>query len=164
MTTATPAPPVGPGVYPPFPAPPTEGRGRRIGLGLGIGGAVLALVCGGGLAAGIGLVTVTSSALNEQAHKVVTEYFTDVQNKRYNEAYDQQCADVKRQESRAEYTSRVAATEPIARFSVGHLNLADVDLTVPVQVQYADGRSGTLQVNLGQDSETGRFQVCGVEE
>jgi hypothetical protein len=164
MTLAPPAPPRGPGVQPPFPAPPTEGRGRRIGLGLGIGGGVLALVCGGGLAAGIGLVSVMGRALNEQAHKVVTDYFTAVQNKRYSQAYDQQCADAKRQETRADYTNRVAASEPITRFSVGNVDIADVDLTVPVQVQYDDGRTGTLQVSLGQNTETGQFQVCGVEE
>jgi hypothetical protein len=155
---------MGPGVQPPFPAPPTEGRGRRIGLGLGIGGAVLALFCGGGVAAGVGLFSVGGKALNEQAHKVVTDYFTAVQNKHYTQAYDQQCADVKRQESQAEYANRIAATEPITRFSVGTVNIADVDLSVPVQVQYDDGRSGTLQVYLGQNTETGQFQVCGVEE
>jgi hypothetical protein len=155
---------MGPGVQPPFPAPPTEGRGRRIGLGLGIGGAVLALFCGGGVAAGVGLFSVGGKALNEQAHKVVTSYFTDVQNKRYSQAYAQQCADVREQESQAEYAARVAATEPITGFQVGDVNIADVDLTVPVAVRYDDGRSGTLRVSLGQNSKTGQFQVCGVEE
>ena len=163
MTTAPYAPPPGPGVYPPFPAPPTEGRGRRIGLGLGIGGAVLVLFCGGGLAAGVGLVTAMGPALNEQAHKAVTEYFDDIKAKHYDQAYAQQCDDVKKQESAAEYASRIAATEPIVSYQVGKLNL-NVDLTVPVQVQYDDGRSATLQVNLGQDPETARLQVCGVEE
>jgi hypothetical protein len=155
---------MGPGVAPPFPAPPTEGRGRRIGLGLGIGGAVAVLFCGGGLAAVIGLVSVGSKALNEQAHAVVTNYFTAVRDKRYSQAWAQQCADVKQQESQAEYATRVAATEPISQFQVGDVNIADVDLTVPVQVTYDDGRSGTLRVSLGQNRETGQFQVCGVEE
>ena len=39
----------------------------RIGLGLGIGGAALLLVCGGGVAAAVGLVSVMGRALNEQA-------------------------------------------------------------------------------------------------
>jgi hypothetical protein len=95
---------------------------------------------------------------------VVTNYFTDVQNKRYSQAYAQQCADVRQQESPSEYATRVAATEPISRFQVGDVNIANVDLTVPVQVQYDDGTSGTLRVSLGQNRETGQFHVCGVEE
>ena len=159
-----PPPPPGPGVFPPFPAPPTEGRNRRIGLGLGIGGAVLVLVCGGGIAAAAGLVTVMSSALNEQAHVVIREYFDDVRAKRYNEAYDAQCQEVKDQESRAEFASRVAEDQPIVSYRVGDVDIADVNLSVPVDVTYDDGDTGQLYVYLGQNPQTGRFQVCGVEE
>jgi hypothetical protein len=168
MTSApsvpAPAPPQGPGVYPPFPAPPTEGRGLRVGLGLGIGAAVLLLVCGGGVAAVVGLVSVASRAVNEQAHVVVGEYIANVQAKRYTEAYDAQCQDAKDRETRAEFASRVAADEPIAAYRVGDANLATVDLSVPVDVTYSDGTGGQLQVYLGQNRETGAFQVCGVEE
>jgi hypothetical protein len=159
-----PAPPQGPGVYPPFPAPPTEGRGRRIGLGLGIGGAILVLVCGGGVAAVIGLVTVMSSALNEQAHVVVGDFFDAVKAKRYGEAYNAQCQQVKDEETQAEFANRISSGDPIANYSVGDVDLASVDLAVPVQVTYTDGGTGQLQVHLGQDRETGAFQVCGIEE
>ena len=159
-----PAPPQGPGVYPPFPAPPTEGRGRRIGLGLGIGGAVLVLVCGGGVAAAVGLVTVMSSALNEQAHVVVGDFFDAVKAKRYGEAYNAQCQDVKDQETQAEFANRIRSSEPIVSYTVGDVDLASVDLAVPVQVTYSSGTSEQLQVHLGQDRETGAFQVCGIEE
>lgn len=163
MTVAPPVPPpMGPGVQPPFPAPPTEGRGRRIGLGLGIGGAVLVLFCGGGLAAGVGLVTAMGPALDEQAHKVVTEYFDAVQAKHYAQAYAQQCDEVKKSESEAQYAERVGAN-PIGGYSIGKLSL-DVDLTIPVDLRYEDGRSTTAQVSLGQNTQTGQFQVCGVEE
>ena len=166
MSTASqaPAPPPGPGVFPPFPAPPTEGRGLRIGLGLGIGAAVLLLVCGGGMAAAVGLFTVMGSALNEQAHVVVGDFFADVKAKRYNEAYDAQCPEVRQRESRAEFAGRFAAQEPIVAYRVGDVDLADVNLSVPVDVTYGDGGTGQLNVSLGQDSETGRFQVCGIEE
>src|SRR6266511_231697 len=127
MTTAppVPAPPQGPGVVPPFPAPPTEGRGRRIGLGLGIGG---------GIAAAGGLVSVASSALNEQAHVVVGDFFDAVKTKRYAEAYNSQCQDVKDNETQAEFTSRITSTDPIASYRVGDINLTSVDLSVPVDV------------------------------
>jgi hypothetical protein len=159
-----PAPPQGPGVFPPFPAPPIEGRGLRVGLGLGIGGAVLLLVCGGGIAAVAGLVTVTGRALNEQAHVVVGDYFKAVQEKRYAEAYDSQCQDAKDSESQAEFTSRFTRSSAITSYQVGDVDLASVDLSVPVDVTYSDGDSGTLHVYLGRSKDTGEFQVCGVEE
>jgi hypothetical protein len=166
MTTAlpVPAPPQGPGVVPPFPAPPTEGRGRRIGLGLGIGGAVVLLVCGGGIAAVVGLFSVMSSALNEQAHVVVGDFFDAVKAKRYGEAYNSQCQDVKDQETQAEFTSRITSTEPIESYRVGDIDLTSVDLSVPVDVTYSTGGASQLMVYLGQDRETGEFQVCGIEE
>ena len=166
MTVAppAPAPPPGPGVYPPFPAPPTEGRGQRVGLGLGIGAGVLLLVCGGGVAAVIGLVSVAGRALNEQVHVVVGEYLDDVRAKRYNEAYDEQCQEAKDAETRVEFAKRVASDRPIASYRVGDMSLATIDFAVPVDVTYDNGDSGQLSVYLGQDPSTRRFQVCGVEE
>jgi hypothetical protein len=159
-----PPPPPGPGVYPPFPAPPTEGRGRRIGLGLGIGGAILVLVCGGGVAAAIGLVTVMGSALNEQAHVVIGDFFDAVKAEHYGQAYNAQCQDVKDSETLGEFTDRISAGDPITNYRVGDLNLTSVDLNVPVDVTYSGGDRQELQVHLGQDRDTGAFQVCGIEE
>jgi hypothetical protein len=158
-----PPPPQGPGVYPPFPAPPTEGRNRRIGIGLGIGGGVLLLACGGGIATIFGLVTVTSRAFNEQVHVVVREYLDDVRAKRYNEAYDEQCQEAKDEESRAEFAGRVADEDPIASYRIGDISLTSLNQSVPVDVTYEDGDTGQLYVYLGQNPQTGRYQVCGVE-
>jgi hypothetical protein len=162
--TSAPAPPPGPGVVPPFPAPPTEGRTLRVGLGLGIGGAAVVLVCGGGIAATVGLFSVMGSALNEQAHVVVGQYFAAVKAQRYAEAYNSQCQDVKDRESQAEFTQRITSTQPIASYAVGNVDLTSVDLSVPVKVTYTGGGSADLQVYLGQNRETGEFQVCGIEE
>ena len=158
-----PAPPPGPGVVPPFPAPPIEGRGLRIGLGLGVGAAVLVLVCGGGVAAAIGLVSVTGRALNEQAHVVVGHYFDAVKAKRYGEAYNSQCQAEKDRETQAEFVDRNTASDPISTYVVGDLDLTRVDLFVPVNITYATGGSAQLDVHLGQNRETGEFQVCGIE-
>ena len=162
--TSAPAPPSGPGVVPPFPAPPTEGRSLRIGLGVGIGVATLLLVCGGGVAATVGLFSVMGRALNEQAHVVVGHYFEAVKAQRYNEAYRSQCQEVKDRESQSEFTQRITATEPIASYAVGDIDLTSVDLSVPVKLTYVGGDTADLQVYLGQDRETGEFQVCGIEE
>jgi hypothetical protein len=159
-----PPPPQGPGVIPPFPAPPTEGRGRRIGLGFGIGGAIVVLVCGGGVAASVGLLTVMSSALNEQAHVVVGNFFDAVKAKRYGEAYNAQCEEVKNRETQAQFTTRITAIDPIASYSVGDVDLTSVNLSVPVQLTYATGGGEQLTVDLGQNRDTGAFEVCGIEE
>jgi hypothetical protein len=159
-----PPPPQGPGVIPPFPAPPTEGRRRRIGMGLGIGAGLLVLICGGGFAAAIGLFTVAGSALNEQAQVVVGDYLDDVKAQRYSEAYDALCDQTRSQVSEAEFTSDAQAAEPIAKYDVGEMDLTAVDLNVPVDVTYQDGRTAHLKAYLGQDQETGRFQVCSVRE
>jgi hypothetical protein len=159
-----PDPPQGPGVFPPFPAPPVEGKGLRIGLGLGIGAAVLLLVCGGGIAAVIGLAATMSSALNEQVHVVIGDYFDALEAKKYDDAYGMLCQTEKDRQTQAEFVSSEEAAAPIKSHQVGDLDLAAVDLAVPVQVTYTDGQSGTLQVYLAQSSDTGEFQVCGVQE
>jgi hypothetical protein len=162
--TEAPAPPQGPGVLAPFPAPPTEGRRLRLGWGLGIGAAAVLLLCVGGVAAVIGLFNVMQRALNEQAQVVIGDYLDDINARRYAEAYDSLCAETRSQVSEAQFTSEQAGQEPIRAYQVGSLDLASVDLAVPVDVTYSDGRTGQLQAYLGQNEETGQFQVCRVEE
>lgn len=157
-----PPPPQGPGVLAPFPAPPTEGKRRRLGIGLGVGAGVLVLVCGGGLAAAIGLNAVVGNALDEQAQVVIGNYLEDLEAKRYSEAYDQLCDPERARTTEAEFTSRVAGEEPIASWDVGDVSLTD--LGVPVDVTYANGETARLQATLGQDPDTGQFQVCTIEE
>jgi hypothetical protein len=160
MTTAphVPAPPQGPGVYPPFPAPPVEGRGRRIGLGLGIGAGVVALVCGGGIAAGIGVIASGADAIQEQAHAVVRDYLDALHDGKYDKAYDMLCKDSQRFESETAYNSRMSAMTPIASYTLGDLNV--VTLAVPVEATYENGQVGDLEAQLGQDDQTGALQVC----
>ncbi|MEV6306421.1 hypothetical protein AB0M02_43925 [Actinoplanes sp. NPDC051861] len=157
-----PPPPPGPGVHPPFPAPPVEGKGRRIGLGLGIGAGVLVLVCGGGAAALFGLGSAADDALNEQAAVVVGRYMESVQKREFAKAYDQLCSDAQDEETRAEYTVRMLATEPVKDYDVGDFNA--LGWTVPVDVTYTDGDSDRLEARLVQNTSTGAFEVCDVGE
>jgi hypothetical protein len=160
MTTAPhiPAPPQGPGVYPPFPAPPVEGRGRRIGLGLGIGAGVFVLVCGGGIAAGIGVVASSSGAIQEQAHAVVRDYLDALHDGKYDKAYDMLCQQTQEFETETSFNNRMSAMTPIASYTLGDLNA--VTLAVPVKATYTNGQVGELEAQLGQDSKTGALEVC----
>ncbi|MGW4944644.1 hypothetical protein ACWEOZ_23985 [Actinoplanes sp. NPDC004185] len=157
-----PPPPQGPGVFPPFPAPPVEGRGRRVGLALGLGAGVLVLVLGAGVAAAAGLMRVMSSALNEQADVVVGDYLEALRDREWSQAYDQLCPQAKEQETEAQFTSRVSTEEPITAWDVGNVEL--VQLSAPVSVTYSDGDTADLRAYLGQNRQTGGFEVCRVEE
>ncbi|AGL15137.1 hypothetical protein L083_1627 [Actinoplanes sp. N902-109] len=157
-----PPPPRGPGVQPPFPAPPVEGRGRRRAMGLGVGIGAFLLVAGGGLAAVIGILSVGSKALDERADVAVTRYLDAVGDRRYDDAYDLLCQSARSRLSEAEFTRQVAGDEPIAAYDVGELQLPG--LTVPVDVRYADGSSARLRAYLEQNTSTGAFEVCSIEE
>ncbi|MEU4215333.1 hypothetical protein [Actinoplanes sp. NPDC026623] len=157
-----PPPPQGPGVVPPFPAPPVEGRGRRLGMGFGIGVTVLVLACGGGVAASVGLVTVMGSALSEQAEVVVGDYFHALKDREWSEAYDQLCEKARKAEDESEFTRRVSAEEQIATYDVGDVEF--VELSTPVNVTYTNGDTAELVAYLEQNHGTGAFEVCSVEE
>jgi hypothetical protein len=149
-------------VQPPFPAPPVEGKGKRIGWSLGIGAAVLLLICGGGVAAVIGLATSANSALEEQTHKVVGEYLDALIAERYDKAYAMLCRDAKEQESPAEYRVRVSGMEPIVSYQLEKLDL--INFAVPVDATYDNGDTGQLLAYLGQNQDTGAFEVCDLGE
>jgi hypothetical protein len=160
---AVPEPPRGPGVGIPFPVPPTEGRSSRVWVGLGIGALVAVLACGGGIAAIIGLATTGSRALGEQAEVVVGDYFQAVQQKRYDDAYEQLCEKAQDDETADEFNRRLVGEPAIADYDIGDTSVSAIDPVVSVDVVYVDTTADTLRVYLVQDSSTGRFEVCGVE-
>src|SRR5690242_13592671 len=136
MTTAphVPAPPQGPGVQPPFPAPPVEGRGRRIGLSIGIAVGVVVLVCGGGLAAVIGILASTQGASQERARAAVSGYLNALRDGKYDKAYDLLCDDARRTESQAAFRRRVAGEPVVRTYTMGKFDI--VTWTMPVDATY----------------------------
>jgi hypothetical protein len=156
-----PAPPPGPGVTPPFAAPPTEGRTLRMWLGLGVAGLAVLLCCGGGVAAVVGLTVAGSQAVNEQARAVAGNYFDAITNKEYGQAYGLLCDDAQRRESAREFEQRVSAEPSIDSYRLGEVTLAS-EVIVPVGVTYSGGGQGDLQVTMAQDSRTGTLEVCGI--
>ncbi|GAA0812697.1 hypothetical protein [Spirilliplanes yamanashiensis] len=155
--------PAGPGVVPPFPAPPTEGRSVRLWAGLGIGALVALLCCGGGTVAAVGLVASSQAAIQERLDANVGDYFDAVRDERWGEAYGLLCDEAQDAESPAEFAARVAEDAPIRSYEVGSIPLTAEELMVPVEVVRADGTTATLDVRLDQDPSTGDFLVCGVE-
>ncbi|GIE82690.1 hypothetical protein Aph02nite_86400 [Actinoplanes philippinensis] len=163
MSLPPPPPPPGPGVHPPFPAPPFEGRGKRIGTSVGIAAGIVALVCGVGAVAGIGFATSVGSALDEQADVVVSRYLDELRERDFDGAYGLLCQDAQDTESLADFTARMADTEPFESYRVGDLSMG-VRLTVPVVIVYPDGDSTRLRADLVQNRSTGKFEVCDLGE
>ncbi|MBQ0980397.1 MULTISPECIES: hypothetical protein [Micromonospora] len=155
-----PAPPPGPGVAPPFAAPPTEGRRTRLWIGLGVGALAVVLCCGGGGTAVVGLAVSGVQAIREQARTVTGDYYQALVERDYGRAYEQLCDDAQRRESRPEFERRASAEPQVSAFRVGEVDTTS--LTVPVDVTLAGGDREQQQVRLGQDGETGGVEVCGV--
>jgi hypothetical protein len=164
MTTAphVPAPPPGPGVQPPFPAPPVEGKGKRLGWGLGIGAGVVLLICGGGVAALIGLGSSVQGALDEQAHAAVDDYLDSLKARMYDDAYSQLCGRAKRDETAAEFRTRIEGEQRITAWQLGAFDT--ITMSVPFQATYEDGQTAQLEASLDQNASTGAFEVCEVGE
>lgn len=164
MSLPPPPPPAGPGVHPPFPAPPVEGRGKRVGTSLGIAAGVLVLVCGAGSIAGFGFLTSFSRALDEQAESVVSRYLEDLQDRDFDGAYQQLCQDARDSETQADYIERMSDTEPFESYTVGDLSTLGMRLTVPVELIYPGGDQVSMEADLTQNQSTGKFEVCDLGE
>ncbi|GAA4961852.1 hypothetical protein [Actinoplanes utahensis] len=163
MSLPPPPPPPGPGVHPPFPAPPVEGRGKRTGTTLGIVAVVLVLVCGAGTIAAGGFFTAFTSALDEQAQVVVGRYLDDLRERDFGGAYEQLCQDARDTEAKADYVARMTDSEPLRSYSFRELTMG-IQIVLPVDLIYVGGDRVQAAAVLGQNTQTGEFEVCELEE
>lgn len=162
MTTVAPAPPPGPGVQPPFVAPPTDGTRQRRWIAIGIAGGLALLCCVGGLIGFGGLAVLGTQVILNDAKAVVTDYLTALQNEEYDKAYDLLCVRQRSQTSASEFAESFANEKEISSFDVGDPEAENV-VTVPATLHYADGTDRDVRFHLDQDSSTGKFRVCGLE-
>lgn len=159
-----PSPPPGPGVQPPFVAAPVEGRRARIGIGLGVAGGLLALCCGVGGLATVGLLVVGQRALTEQAERAVHDYLAAVAEQEWEQAYELRCDRDRTAESLADFRRRMQAQPQIESYEVGEAVIdpaAEEVFQVTAEVVYEDGTEAVLEVPVDQDPQTGTLEVCG---
>ncbi len=150
----------GPGVVPPFVAPPREGVKRRRWVGVGIGVAIAVLCCGGGGAGFFGLLVTIKNQRFSDAQSVVTQYMTDKQGGHFAAAYQLLCIEVKREFTLSEFTSEVDET-PILDFDVQPaVQRTNNLLVVPVDVDYAAGGQDSLEYAVTVDADGGS-RLCG---
>jgi hypothetical protein len=149
----------GPGVVPPFVAPPREGVKRRRWIGVGVGVAIGVLCCGGGGVAFVGLSLAIRHQQLTDAQTVVTKYLDDKKNAHFASAYQLLCAGLKDQYTLAEFTAQVIK-EPIIDFVVAPALASGNAATVSVSIDYINGSNSEeeYEVVLNSDNDS---RVCG---
>jgi hypothetical protein len=152
--------PAGPGVQAPFPVAPSEGRGKRLGWAWAVAVLAVVLCCGGGLAAGTGLLVTGVQAINEQADSVMSRYLTAIRDAEYQTAYDLLCDRIQEREDLKSFTEEIESGPQLTSFEIGELEVTN-NLQVPVTETYDDDSDAKLTYTLFQDSSTGKLEVCG---
>jgi hypothetical protein len=154
-----PPPPPGPGVQPPFVAPPTDGARQRRWIAVGITAGVAVLCFMGALVGVGGLAVIGTQVVLNQAKGVVSDYLSAIRDNQYADAYDLLCAAQKRQTSEPEFADSFADEPPLQSFEVGEPEAGN-DLTVPATLHYRT-QTRDVRFRLEQDRRTGKFGVCG---
>jgi hypothetical protein len=156
-----PAPPAGPGVRPPFVAPPTDGNRKRLWTGLVTAGVIVVVLCGGGVAGFAALVTSTVDARRTAATKAVTEFLTDLQHDNLAGAYEAQCDELKQRLTFRAFTDTFSNSQIIS-FRLEEPEIDTDSTIVPVQLTFTDGTQDRERFVVVQDSDA-RYRVCGDE-
>jgi hypothetical protein len=156
---AAPAPPPGPGVTPPFTAPPADRNRRGLWIGLGVGALVLVLCCAGGLA-GFGLLVVgTNKQVQTQATQVVRGYLDALEAGDYDTAYSHLCSDLKRQVTATEFAAGQEQGPRLTGYLIHQPQIGNA-IIVPVDVRYQDGTSLRRRYELRQESGGQELRIC----
>ena len=156
---AVPPPPPGPGVQPPFVAPPTDGIRQRRWLGLGLAAAVAVILCVGGVVGVAALGIFGQQMVAERSQAAVSDYLTQLQRREFDKAWSLLCPAEKRRVNTTSFERLWLDRPQISTFTVGEATIGNT-VVVPAQVDNADGTSQALEFPMAQDSSTGDFQVC----
>ncbi|WP_412540175.1 hypothetical protein R8Z50_30820 [Longispora sp. K20-0274] len=164
--TAPPEPPPGPGVQPPFVAPPTQRDKGRMWAGIGIGAAALVLCGVGSIAGCVGLGIWLDSEQKSESRAAVGRYLDPLTRSEYGKAYLEQCSEVRELETSEQYVERVSGRPKLLGYTIVSSDQAPdsgpsalVQL-VRVQLRYDSGpQSGQFRVIHDQADK--RYEVCG---
>lgn len=163
MTSYAPPPPAGPGVQPPFAAPPVDGDRTRVWVGLGVGAVALVLCCVGSVVGFGGLIVTGMQAISEQAKVTVDNYLGALAERRYADAYGLLCDELQARESADAFARRVGRGPQVASYTVGTPETERQPIMVPADVRYDSGQQRTLRFTLTQDRDNGRLEICDVD-
>ncbi|MBX6752470.1 MAG: hypothetical protein IRY85_22880, partial [Micromonosporaceae bacterium] len=152
--------PPGPGVQPPFVAPPADGTSRRRWMAVGLSTGAVLLACIAGLASLGGVVYLGYQALREQAHGTVVDYLTALRDREYGQAYELLCDSLQATMSPEAFERSNREGPRISGFEVGEPTLAE-DIVVPATIRYSNSTARTVRFVMFQDAATGALEVCG---
>jgi hypothetical protein len=151
-----PPPPPGPGVAPPFAAPPTDRDNKGLWIGLSAGALLLVLCCVGGIG-GIVLLSADGGLAKTQAVQVVSGYLDALMDEDYGGAYDLLCEEQSGAMSRTEFR-RLASRNPIESYEVGDVTVQGQEILVEVRVKPVSGTAQTGDYRVVQEST--ELKVC----
>jgi hypothetical protein len=156
------APPPGPGVMPPFAAPPTDRNRRTLWIGLIVGGLALVL-CGVGGLFGFGVIAVAGAdQVKQQARQAVEDYLKALRDEDYPTAYRLRCPALNRQETLDQFAASQREQPRPVDYRPGEVRIGN-QVIVPVEVRYDDGEQRSQRFTLSQDRGTGELKVCGID-
>lgn len=139
---AVPPVPPGPGLRPPFAAPPVRKEAGTLTLWLLLGGfALLACMVGGGIGLG-GALSTAMRETEEQATTAATEYLEALVDGRYVEAYQMTCAPFRKKVDQQEYVTDKQRAGPLVDYELGTIAATrEGRLMVPVTLVSDAGES-----------------------
>jgi len=151
-----PPPPRGPGVAPPFAAPPTDRDNKSLWIGLSVGALLLVLCCAGGIG-GIVLLNANGGLAQAQASQLVAAYLDAVMEEDYGGAYDLLCEEQTRAMSRAEFR-RLVSRSPIEGYEILSVEARGTEYVVSARITTASQGQETRDIRVVQEST--EFKVC----
>jgi hypothetical protein len=151
-----PPPPPGPGVAPPFAAPPTDRDNKSLWIGLSAGALLLVLCCAGGIG-GIVLLSADGGLAKTQAVQIVDAYLGALIEKDYGGAYNLLCEERTEQLTPAEYRRQVSRN-PIEAYAIGDATIEGEEFAVDVRLKPASGAEQTVVFRVVQ--ERTQLKVC----
>jgi hypothetical protein len=161
VVTAVPPPPPGPGVQPPFVAPPTDGTTRRRWVAVGISIGLALLLCLGGVASLGGLLWLGVRVVQDESQASVRDYLTALRDQDFDEAYGLLCPPLQANTSRAQFARTQRDGPQVASFEVAKGSFQGDDLLVPAEIDFTDGSASSVKFVMFQDQSSGAIEVCG---
>lgn len=163
LPPVAPQPPPGPGVQPPFVAPPTDGTRRRRGWAIGLSIGAVVAVCALGAAALVGLGLLAAQVVADEAKAAVVSYLSALRDEDYETAYDLLCDDLQASTSQRQFENERRDGPAVVGFEVDDAEIAQ-QLEVPAQLSYENGARDSVRFIVEQDQATGGFEICGVAD
>jgi hypothetical protein len=153
-------PPEGPGVQPPFAAPPTERSRTRLWVGLALSIVLGVVCCVGGV---IGLVATTAASTAEQTKLAVTtvdRFLGAIRDGRFSDAYKLTCSSY-RDSHKVDDLRRSFTSPNIASYDIGDAKYGN-PIEVSTTVHFESGRSERYTFKVVLDQESSELRICGV--